>query len=238
MSAPRSGFDGDTALVPGALRGYRQFRLAPDGLYPLVQGALGPWSAQLQHAVCAIGGSHAAPDRGCSCGVYGWYHPDSDTGFVDQVSAVITAHGRTVLGERGFRAAQAHIDAVALPWSLWLRPAAAGRARQMLRQEYPHTAVYRSRRRMVAERPGPDLTALGITVKPDRTRRRTQLAMGLWVVVVAAFYCLVLLAPQRQPPQWIWLGVVLGILAAQVAAVPLLARLSPRAATCTKSTGM
>ena len=226
MSPPRSEGDGSVPLVPGQLRGYREFRLEPNGLFPLVQGVLGPWSGELQHAVCATGSLHAAPDRGCSCGLYAWYHPDSATGFLDQLSAVITAHGRIVLGERGFRAAEARIDAVALPWSLWLRPAAAARARRMLQQKYPQTAVYRSRRRMVAEYSRQDLSGLGIVVKPERTRRYAQIVLVLYVAVLVAFYCVVLLAPQGQPPQWIWPVVVLGVLGAQIGAVPLRARLS------------
>lgn len=221
MSAPRSGFDGRTALVPGELRGYRQFRLESDGLYPLVQASLGPWSDQVQHAVCANGATHPAPDRDCSCGLYGWYHPDSTTGFVDEVSAVITVRGRTILGQWGFRAAAARIDAVALPWSMWVRPSAARRARQMLTVRYPHAQVYASRRRMVAEHPGQDLRALGVTVQPARARRHLRMALSLWVLVVLGCYGTALLGG---PPPWVWLGAVLGIVAAQIAAVPLLAR--------------
>ena len=226
MSAPRSGFDGAAALVPGELRGYRQFRLDHDGLYPLVQGALGPWSSEVQHAMCARGEHHAAPDRQCSCGLYGWYHPDSATGFVDQVSAVISVRGRTILGERGFRAADARISAVALPWSMWLRPRAVRRARQMLSNQYPQTTVYASRRRMVREYPCEDVSALGIEAPPGRARRYTQLALGLWVAVLVAFYSLVLLLPDGQTPHWVWLLVVIGIVAAQIGAVPLAARLT------------
>ena len=69
----------DVALVPGELRGYRQFSLKDDGLYPLVHTVCGPWDGQLQRAVCASGARHASPAPDCLCGLYGWYLPGSAT---------------------------------------------------------------------------------------------------------------------------------------------------------------
>ena len=101
------------ALVPGELRGYRQFLLCKDdGLYPLVHTVCGPWDGQLQRAVCASGARHAAPAPDCLCGLYAWYLPGSATVSLGPASAVVAARGRCVLGDRGFRAAAARIEAV------------------------------------------------------------------------------------------------------------------------------
>ena len=105
----------DVALVPGELRGYRQFSLKDDGLYPLVHTVCGPWDGHLQRAVCASGARHAAPAADCLCGLYAWYLPGSATVSLGPVSAVVLARGRCVLGDRGFRAAAARIEAVSLP---------------------------------------------------------------------------------------------------------------------------
>src|SRR6478672_7809236 len=111
VPAPRPG----AALVPGELRGYRQFELRPDGLYPLVHSESGPW-AEREAARGARGADHAPPGADCGCGVYGWYRPgDSAMVMVGPASAVISARGRCILGDRGFRSAEARIEAVALP---------------------------------------------------------------------------------------------------------------------------
>lgn len=102
-----------TALVPGELRGYRQFDL-DGGLRPLVHGANGPWDAVLERAVCAKGLDHAPPQADCTCGLYTTYRPGSGTVSIGAANAVIRARGRCVLGDRGFRAASARIEA-ALP---------------------------------------------------------------------------------------------------------------------------
>ncbi|WP_127782052.1 hypothetical protein [Rhodococcus sp. X156] len=225
MSTARGGFVGPAALVPGELRGYRQFRLEGDGLYPLVQAALGPWSGGVQQAVCGNGAEHGAPDRDCSCGLYGWYHPDSATGFVDEVSAVVAVRGRSILGEQGFRAAAARIEAVALPWSMWARPGAARRARRMLATRYPHAKRYTSRRKMVRDHPPSDLRELGIDPTPGVARRHMRAALCVWVVALVGFYSAALLLPQGPPAHWGWIAVVIGLVTAQVGAVPLVARL-------------
>ena len=120
----------DVALVPGELRGYRQFSLKDDGLYPLVHTVCGPWNGRLQRAVCASGARHASPAADCLCGLYAWYLPGSATVSLGPVSAVVLARGRCVLGDRGFRAAAARIEAVSLPAAVRWHPAAAARARR------------------------------------------------------------------------------------------------------------
>ncbi len=218
MSTGHPGFAGAPALVPGELRGYRRFRLGADGLYPTVHSAGGPWSGQLERAVChaperpaddgtgaagVAAGSptasaalrHSAPAADCGCGLYAWYTPadaDESSGFGD-VHGVVAARGRTVLGDHGFRAAGARIEAVALPARLRLRPRAAARTAAMLAEAYPHTRVYASRRQMLRDHPAADVRVLNPRARPNPARRYRQMAMAVWAVGVLALYGLVVL---------------------------------------------
>lgn len=190
MSSAHVGFDGPPALVPGELRGYRRFRLAEDGLHPTVHAAGGPWSGGVERAVCAAGEEHEAPASDCGCGLYGWYFPDdagTASGYGD-VSAVIAARGRTILGDSGFRAAGGRVQAVALPLRVRLQCGAAERARSMLAQQYPGATVYTSRRAMLRDHPAGDLTALGISAQPNPATRYRRQAFALWLVGVVALY--------------------------------------------------
>lgn len=188
VPAPRR----EVALVPGELRGYRQFELRADGLYPLVYPGSGPWDWRLERARCAEGADHSPPARDCRCGLYGWYLPGTATVSLGPASAVIAARGRCVLGERGFRAAEARIEAVALPAAVRWNPRAASRLRRMLATRYPRTRVYRSVRQMLKDHPPHDVGALGIHPRPDRSRGyRTAAAttyvtgIGLMVLLAA-----------------------------------------------------
>jgi hypothetical protein len=167
VSAPRQAW----ALVPGELRGYRQFELRADGLYPLVHPGSGPWAGRLERARCAAGADPSPPGTDCRCGLYGWYLPGTAAVLLGPANAVIAARGRCVLGDRGFRAAEARIEAVALPaavrWNRW----EAARARRMLALRYPRTRVYRSVRQMLKDHPPHDVNALGIHPSGDRSRR-------------------------------------------------------------------
>jgi len=102
--------------------------------------------------------------------------------LVGPASAVIAARGRCVLGDRGFRAAQARIEAVTLPAGVRWNPRAASRARRMLAQRYPRTRVYRSVRQMVRDHPPHEVRALGIDPPPDRTHAYRTAAAVTYVV--------------------------------------------------------
>ncbi len=144
MGSAHSGFDGPPALVAAELRGYRRFRLVNDGLYPTVH-ATGRWSGHLEYATCTTGNSHPAPAVQCGCGLYGWYHPaDASTSGFGDVTAAVAARGRCFLGDHGFRAASARVEAVVLPWTRSTR-----RIRKMLACRYPQSVVYRTRRSML-----------------------------------------------------------------------------------------
>lgn len=180
----------ELALVPGELRGYRQFQLRADGLCPLVHDAFGPWDGRLEHASCATGAEHPAPAVDCRCGLYAWYLPGSATVSLGPATAVVAARGRCILGDRGFRATSARIEAVTLPAIVRWNPMAASRARRMLAVRYPYTRVYRSARRMLKDYPPQDLRELGIRPPRDRSRGYRAAAAVLWAAVVLLTYSL------------------------------------------------
>ena len=182
-----------SALVAGELRGYRQFQLRPDGLYPLVHTGSGRWDGELEHARCGAGSEHEAPGRDCRCGLYAWYLPGSATVSLGPASAVVAARGRCVLGDRGFRAGAARIEAVSLPGVVRWNPRAASRARRMLARQYPQTRVYGSARRMLRAFPPHDVRALGVDPPRDRSRGYRAAAIGLGAAVVLATYSLAFL---------------------------------------------
>jgi hypothetical protein len=214
-------------LVPGELRGYRQFDLRSDGLHPLVHDEGGPWSGGLEQARCALGHDHPSPAADCRCGLYGWYLPGSATVAVGPASAVVAVRGRCILGDRGFRAASARIEAVALPLAVRVSPAAAGRARTMLAERYPEAVVYDSVRRMLKEHPPDDVRALGIDPRPDPSRRYRAAAMVLWLTLVVPTYAL-FVVPAEQASALVtraWPLLVLAAVAWQAGIVWLFSRL-------------
>lgn len=226
MSQDPPPSDRGCALVPGELRGYRQFELRPDGLYPLVHSRTGPWEGTLHRARCSTGAEHEAPDADCRCGLYAWYLPGSATVSLGPVAAVVAARGRCILGDRGFRASRARIEAVALPAAVRFQPAAARRARRMLGERYPDTRVYPSARAMLKDFPPHDVTSLGIEPPPDPSRGYRAAAVALWVTVVVVTYGIALMprAVGDTASHW-WPLLVLLAVGWQAAFVWLLARL-------------
>ena len=223
VSAPRQ----TVALVPGELRGYRQFEVRADGLYPLVHTGSGPWAGTLERAGCAAGADHSPPATDCRCGLYGWYLPGTATVLLGPANAVIAARGRCVLGDRGFRAAEARIEAVALPAAVRWNPRAASSARHMLAQRYPRTRVYRSVRQMVKDHPPQDVRALGIHPPRDPSRRYRAAAAATYVsgLILTALLAAVPLVVAREVGKWWLLVLLLFVLAWQAGLVWLLARL-------------
>jgi hypothetical protein len=219
------------ALVTGELRGYRRFRLAEDGLRPPVHVAAGPWSWPVEQARCAVDDGHAPPARGCGCGLYGWYHPSCTglgTGWGD-VTAVVAARGRIVLGDSGFRAAAARVQAVTLPRRARLSPRRRRRCERVLAERYPGVLVYRSRRRMLRRHPPEDLSSLGITVRPSTAPRYRWTALVVWLAGVLTL-CSVAVVPR---PVLVgitpagWLVALAGFVLWQAALVWLVVRASP-----------
>jgi hypothetical protein len=214
-------------LVPGELRGYRQFELRPDGLYPLAKATFGPWGGACEEARCAAGADHPAPSADCRCGLYGWYHPGSATVPLGPVSAVVAASGRCVLGDRGFRAARARIEAVSLPAAVRWNPRANAGARRMLAERYPDTRVYRSTRAMLRDHPPHDVRELGIQPPPDRSlcyRAALGGVFALGLLLVLTLAALPGLAVEHGAGGG-WFGIVAFTVAWQAAMVWLVARL-------------
>lgn len=214
------------ALVAGELRGYRQFDLVDGALYPVVHTAQGPWEGGVHRAACAREPGHDAPVPGCTCGLYAMYRPGSATVAVGAANAVVAARGRVVLADRGFRAAAARVEAVALPVTV-LSPRAAARQRNALQARYPGVRVYRSTRRMLRDHPPHDVRALGIDPPTDHSRGYRSLAVLVWAGFVAGGYSLVFLpheAVGRVLSVW-WPALVVGLLAWQAALVWLVTRL-------------
>lgn len=209
------GNDGGPALVVGELRGFRQFDLRDDGLYPRVHAEAGPWRGSAHHATCVVTAEHRAPVSGCTCGLYAWHLPGSSTVGLGTTSAVVAASGRCILGDRGFRAAAARIEAVALPEYLLVRPRAAARVRRMLTANYPGTRVYATARRMLRDHPPQDVTGLGINPPPDRSRGYRTAAVVLSASVMVLTCTLFLLprdAVARSVSAWWWVFLLLVVL--------------------------
>ncbi len=217
----------EPALVPGELRGYRQFELRADGLYPLVHSDSGPWDGRLEHARCATGAEHPPPAAECRCGLYAWYLPGSATVSLGPASAVVAARGRCILADRGFRAAEARIEAVTLPAAVRWNPPVASRARRMLAEQYPGTRVYSSERRMLKDHPAQDVSPLGIDPPLDRSRGYRAAVVALWAAVLVLTSTLAALprfAVARGFEHW-WPVLVLLTVAWQAGLVWLLTRL-------------
>ena len=170
---------------------------------------------------------HVAPASGCTCGLYAWYLPGSATVALGPASAVVAASGRCILGDRGFRAAAARIEAVALPGHLLCRPWAAARVRRMLTTRYPDTTVYASARRMIKDHPPHDVSGLGISPPADRSRGYRSAALGLSAAVMVPTYALFLI-PRDAVAQTVtagWPVFVLLVVLWQAGIVWLLTRL-------------
>lgn len=169
-------------LVPGELRGYRRFRLGPDGgLHPPVRG--GPaWGAALEHARCDTG--HAAPATACGCGLHAWYRSEDADGAGD-VLATVLVRGRTVLGDHGVRAAAARVEAVVVR---------DRRARAAVAARYPAVRTVGSARRLRRDHPPEDVTGLGVAGRTSAAARSRRGLVVAWALGVAAFYVGVALA--------------------------------------------
>jgi hypothetical protein len=163
------GGDAGRALVPGALRGYRTWRLlgrrthVPDGSLPLTSVSRrrvvwcpsltarcerGDAGMQAQSA-STLDDDHPAPKVGCGCGIYGWYSPSDASMVSARVFGLVEASGLILMGERGFRAESVKIVAVVTR----NRRVATACARAGI-------AVYRRRRDLVRDYPPEDLSSL------------------------------------------------------------------------------
>lgn len=124
----QSEFSGKEAeLVPGVLRGYREWRLNPSGNLMAVNFEI-PWGRGKNTAWCAKGQvnypptphSNAIPEANCTCGFYARHEP---TGFgLGSVVGSVKAYGKIILGTLGFRAQFVEIEAVAVSHDIRVPP--------------------------------------------------------------------------------------------------------------------
>jgi hypothetical protein len=174
VSDPSAAFGGGAhgrSLVPGSLRGYRTWRRLgrrahlDDGMLPLtaITRRYVTWGRSMR-AQCSnpdvaprtlrphIVGPHESPAAWCQCGIYAWYEP-YDAALLDAgllgVFGVIQATGLVLVGESGFRAAQAEIVAV------------VARKRHIVEAcEAAGIVVYRRRKDLLRDYPPEDVSAL------------------------------------------------------------------------------
>jgi hypothetical protein len=114
----------EVPLVPGGLRGYREWTVTADGLRAVNFGYI--WGPGVNVARC-MGRwitpgppmRHEAPDAGCACGLYARYEL---VGCSLNATGVIEASGRVILGTRGFRAEKAKIVALCIEDDVYKHP--------------------------------------------------------------------------------------------------------------------
>lgn len=119
--------DVEQTMVPGTLRGYREWVPTRNGLqainFPFI------WKPGVNTAQCAgFGGGrglhalglegleglvHEAPVRDCTCGFYAKHIPLHPS---ETIAGVIKASGRVILGTTGFRAQYTEIEALYSRW--------------------------------------------------------------------------------------------------------------------------
>ena len=99
--------DVEQTMVPGTLRGYREWTPTPEGL--LAMNFSLNWDPGVNTATCIHGYMHTAPNSECTCGFYAKHLP-----VISSVSGVIKASGTVILGTLGFRAQYAEIEALYL----------------------------------------------------------------------------------------------------------------------------
>jgi hypothetical protein len=114
-----SDYEGSEQLmVPGTLRGYRAWRPFPGGLMSMVDSY--PWARHNVARCARFGGfavdDHIAPVSECTCGFYARHTLKGVENLYRNASVFgsIKAHGRIVLGTKGFRAEEAEIEALLL----------------------------------------------------------------------------------------------------------------------------
>lgn len=109
--------DGAAPDLVTAVIGFRQWRLRGDELWSF--RAAERWSRGLHTAHCTAH-AHAAPAKGCTCGIYAWYSPaprGASAMTPDLVAGAVALWGQIELHAHGMRAQNATIVALALPFS-------------------------------------------------------------------------------------------------------------------------
>jgi hypothetical protein len=119
----------EVPLVPGGLRGYREWIVGTLGLRASNFNYF--WKPGINVADCRATDldfpeeGHKAPDAGCTCGLYARYRWDrvsAHGGWNGTAVGVIEASGRVILGTQGFRAEKAKIVALCIEDDIYKHP--------------------------------------------------------------------------------------------------------------------
>ncbi|GAA1929246.1 hypothetical protein [Nocardioides marmoribigeumensis] len=183
-----------STLVLEHVTGFRQFRIGDDGLLPAHVGDH-PWASPVMVARCSRG--HAAPTRGCSCGLDAWYDAADARAHAlpGEVTAVVRASGTVLLGEHGWRAERAEVVAVALPGRRTSTDARRERVRRVVAAAYPHAELLEAdelERRFAPD----DLSALGVERRSSGAPDLAVRWRWCWVLGVLGLYAVPLAPPE------------------------------------------
>ncbi len=115
--------------------GFRQWRLADDGLLSLTVDEL--WQRPTLQARCRLGEhpQEPSPTSHCSCGVYAWYEPcprTASAATTEIVAGAVAMWGAIELHVDRMRAQHCLLAAVALPLSRWGKRDRVRRAVELL----------------------------------------------------------------------------------------------------------
>jgi hypothetical protein len=108
--------------VPGPLYGLRTWALVGERGAERVRGPYSgtawPDAGAWLQATCRLGGAHAVPADGCSCGVYGW-HPNRRSARRSlavrrEVAGIVETRGAVAVHADGFRAQEGRPHAFVL----------------------------------------------------------------------------------------------------------------------------
>lgn len=118
MSEPtafQKGFSREPLLYPTAVYGLRHWMLPWDEQYP--KGQAGKyWPLPQKTAYCNAAMPECkrvgVPNPNCRCGIYAYFDPNVVIWGQFVVTGVVEGSGKALIGERGFRAAQAKVLAV------------------------------------------------------------------------------------------------------------------------------
>lgn len=148
----------EVPLVPGGLRVYRDWRIYPDGTLFAVSWPL-EWTPGVNEAVCTRRlsspstyeaprlRSHPAPQRMCTCGIYGKYKPEDCYGVAE-------LSGRMILGTKGARAEFGRPLAITAPGLI------PGPIFDLTKAKYPDIKWFTNRQEMLEEFPPQDVSEL------------------------------------------------------------------------------
>ena len=124
---------------------FRSWRLAGERLMsPFIPCR---WQDRVMHAACYdanrtltrgvgwLDGPHESPHEDCQCGIYGYYTPGPRSWFGEAYwcEGVVSAWGRLVVHNDGFRAEHARVEALAVPHSARFGAAHVERTAAVLR---------------------------------------------------------------------------------------------------------